>query len=54
MESAVRVTTDPDLFEQHADSLELWSLGSQAFPDYSDGDAERSVQENLFRKVLGK
>jgi SNF2 family DNA or RNA helicase len=29
----LRVTTNPELFEQHADSLELWSPGSPLFPD---------------------
>jgi hypothetical protein len=33
MRSELRVTTDADFFEQHADSLELWSQGSPLFPD---------------------
>ena len=30
--SAIRVTTDADYFERHADSVELWSPGGEAFP----------------------
>jgi SNF2 family DNA or RNA helicase len=30
----LRVTTDPDFFEQHSDSVELWSPGSPAFGAY--------------------
>ncbi len=29
----LRVTTDPEFFEQHSDSVELWSPGSPAFGD---------------------
>ena len=32
MAGPVRVTTDPDYFEQHPDSTELWSPGSPVFP----------------------
>ncbi|QVL47545.1 MAG: hypothetical protein KFB96_17825 [Thiocapsa sp.] len=32
MPAAVRVTTDPDYYEQHPDSTELWSPGSPIFP----------------------
>jgi hypothetical protein len=32
MSTPVRVTTDPDYFEQHPDSTELWSPGSPLFP----------------------
>ena len=31
-ESAIRITTDADYFERHADSVELWSPGGGAFP----------------------
>jgi hypothetical protein len=31
MAGPVRVTTDPDYFEQHPDSTELWSPGSLLF-----------------------
>ncbi|MGH7647798.1 MAG: hypothetical protein ACREND_06750 [Gemmatimonadaceae bacterium] len=32
----IRVTTDAELFDEHADSFELWSPGSPAFPDLGD------------------
>jgi SNF2 family DNA or RNA helicase len=32
MHAPVRVTTDPDYYEQHPDSTELWSPGSPLFP----------------------
>jgi len=32
----LRVTTDSEYFEQHPDSLELWSPGSPVFPDPSE------------------
>jgi hypothetical protein len=32
MPAPVRVTTDPDFYEQHPDSIELWSPGSPVFP----------------------
>lgn len=31
-ESAIRITTDADYFERHADSVALWSQGGEAFP----------------------
>ncbi len=32
MEHPIRVTTDKDFFEEHSQSVELWSPGSPAFP----------------------
>ena len=32
MAKPVRITTRPDYFDDHSDSLELWSPGSPAFP----------------------
>ena len=32
MAAPIRVTTDPDFYEQHPDSTELWSPGSPLFP----------------------
>ncbi len=31
-QSAIRITTDADYFEKHADSVELWSPGGACFP----------------------
>lgn len=36
MPGEVRVTTDAAYFEQHADSVELWSPGSPLFPDAAE------------------
>ena len=33
MAAELRVTTDAEFFEEHSDSLELWSPGSPLFPD---------------------
>lgn len=30
--AAIRVSTDPDYYEQHADNVELWSPGNPTFP----------------------
>jgi hypothetical protein len=32
MANPVRITTRPDYFDAHSDSLELWSPGSPSFP----------------------
>lgn len=32
MTNPVRITTRPDYFDEHSDSLELWSPGSPSFP----------------------
>ena len=32
----LRVTTNPEYFDEHPDSLELWSPGSPVFPDMED------------------
>jgi hypothetical protein len=32
MKEPLRVTTDPDYFDLHATSVELWSPGSPIFP----------------------
>jgi hypothetical protein len=32
MANPVRITTRPDYFDEHSDSLELWSPGSRSFP----------------------
>lgn len=36
MAAELRVTTDPRFFEEHADSLELWSPGSPLFPEAAE------------------
>lgn len=40
LEREVRVTTDPNYYEQHAETLELWSPGSPTFPEPVEVEAE--------------
>jgi hypothetical protein len=32
MDKKIRITTDPDYFQEHAESMELWSPGNPLFP----------------------
>ena len=32
MANPIRITTRPDYFDEHSDSLELWSPGNPSFP----------------------
>jgi len=48
MAAAVRTTTRSDYFDDHADSMELWSMGSPAFPQVDFPP----VSEEEFRAVL--
>jgi hypothetical protein len=52
MESSIRVTTDPEFYEQHADSVELWSPGSHIFPKMPEHEAEENVTKERFRMIL--
>lgn len=53
MAAELRVTTNPRLYEEHADSLELWSPGSPLFPDATelagdgDGHPEAGTDSSL-------
>jgi ERCC4-related helicase len=50
MPAEVRVTTDSDYFEQHSESVELWSPGSPLFPDAAElaaGERDNSGALNL-------
>ena len=54
---AIRVTTDPKYFEEHADSVELWSPGHRFFPtkstvgrrdyDFPDGMTLEDILDDL-------
>lgn len=46
----LRVTTDPTLYEQHADAMEFWSPGGPAFPDVPEVASE--VEGGVLRDVL--
>ena len=60
MAAPVRVTTDPDYYEQHPDSTELWSPGSPVFPvpDFAaasielDGDRLGHAHQLVSTRVL--
>lgn len=45
MRQPLRVTTDPEYFDQHASSVELWSPGSPLFP-VTDGHPTSSSTEH--------
>lgn len=50
----VAVTTDPEFFEEHADSLEFWTPGSPAFPhprEFVDAGVVPSNLDDLLRRV---
>ena len=52
--SAIRITTDADYFERHADSVELWSPGGKAFPsDWPAGPGHQHWSGNTtLREIL--
>jgi len=52
MAEAVRVTTDAAFFEQHADSVELWSPGAPLFPDMAEIGPEDEVSTDDFRRIV--
>jgi superfamily II DNA or RNA helicase len=52
MASPVRITTRPDYFDEHSDSLELWSPGSPVFPKSDDEASAKELQGRDLRKLL--
>jgi hypothetical protein len=54
MSAPIRVTTDPEFFEQHAESVELWSPGTPLFPDTAEIGTEDIVSQEDFNKVIEK
>lgn len=52
MAEAVRVTTDPAYFEEHADSVELWSPGAPLFPETGEVGTEDEVDSDQFRQII--
>jgi len=53
-ESAIRITTDSDYFEKHADSVALWSPGGEAFPADWPAVSEREEwsQDTTLKGIL--
>ena len=49
MTKRLRVTTDPEYFEEHAESLELWSPGNPLFipPECTTGTDEPPTDKTL-------
>lgn len=48
----VRVTTDPTYFEEHADSMELWSPGNPLFPSEPLSGEIDNPTLSAFRAIL--
>lgn len=49
----VAVTTDPDFFEEHSDSLEFWTPGNPAFPGPQETSAEVESLASLDELLRG-
>ena len=41
----VRVTTDPNYYKEHAESVELWSPGNPTFPNFPSFDETETPEE---------
>lgn len=53
MSQPIRVTTDPDFYDEHSDSVELWSPGNPLFPNHETG-YEIDVNVEMFKSTLHK
>ncbi len=53
MSASLRVTTDPEYFEEHVESVELWSPGNPLFvaPEFADG-AEPDPPHGTLKDIL--
>ena len=52
MNAPVRITTRPDYFDAHSESVELWSPGSPQFPVSEDFATIEEVQSSGFESLL--
>jgi hypothetical protein len=52
MPEPIRITTRPDYFDEHSESLELWSPGSPLFPDEAGDGATKVDQAEDFSALL--
>ena len=50
----VRITTRPDYFDEHSESLELWSPGSMVFPQPGADGAHEEVEAQSLSDLLAK
>ena len=51
MSKAIRITTNPDFYDQHSDSVELWSPGSPLFPQPEFASLS-SITNQVFHQVV--
>ncbi|MEQ1897462.1 MAG: helicase-related protein [Vicinamibacterales bacterium] len=54
MRQPLRVTTDPDYYDQHASSVELWSPGSPLFPVPELPSVEGATPQRSLDSLLGE
>jgi len=52
MSRPLRVTTDPEYFDMHPESTELWSPGSPLFPDMEWVDGSEEITIDAFKEAL--
>jgi SNF2 family DNA or RNA helicase len=52
MTKAIRVTTDPEFYDENSDSVEFWSPGSPLFPDGVEGLAKKQFDYEDFQRAL--
>ena len=52
MPQAVRVTTDPEFYDQNSDSVELWSPGSPLFPESIHSQIDQPLDYDTFQKAI--
>ncbi|NDY57383.1 DEAD/DEAH box helicase family protein [Desulfovibrio sulfodismutans] len=52
MDEKVRVTTDPGFYDQHSDSVELWSPGNPVFPEPEIFSDDGQVSGEIFARIL--
>ena len=52
MAKPVRITTRPDYFDEHSESLELWSPGSMVFPQPGADAATHGVEVQSLSALL--
>ena len=52
MAKPVRITTRPDYFDDHTESLELWSPGSPSFPAAEAEATSEKLDGNTIAAIL--
>lgn len=54
MAKPVRITTRPDYFDEHCESMELWSPGSPSFPETAGDAMKQEREEQSLAELLSK